>query len=71
MGDSYIVADPGFSHGYDTTPLDLAQFAEYRVLINLCGHADLPLVPHDLEDTSRWIARLPKYAVVVMNSLSK
>ena len=71
VGDSYIVADPGFVHWIDTIPRDLGQLAEYRVLVNLCGHTDLPFVPHDPEDISRWIAQLPKYAVVVMNSLSK
>ena len=71
VGDSYIVADPGFVHWFDTIPLDLCQLAEYRVLIKLCGHTDLPFVSHDPDDISQWIAQLPKYAVVVMNSLSK
>ena len=44
---------------------------DYRVLINLCGHTDLPFVPHDPEDVSRWIAQLPKYTVILMNSLPK
>ena len=71
IGDSYIVADPGFIHWLDMIPLDLCQLAEDRVLINLCGHTDLPFVLHDLDDVSRWIAQLPKYTVLLMNSLPK
>ena len=58
LGDSYIVADPGFVHWFDTISLDLYQLAEYRVLINLCGHTDLPSALHDPEDVSRWTAQL-------------
>ena len=71
IGDSYIVADPGFVHWFDMIPLDLCQLAEYRVLINLCAHTDLPFALHDPEDVSRWTAKLPKCAVVLMNSLPK
>ena len=56
IGDSYIVADPGFIHWLNMIPLDLCQLAEDRVLINLCGHTDLPFVPHAPEDVSRWTA---------------
>ena len=55
----------------DTIPLDLCQIVDYRVLINLCGHTDLPFVQHDPEDVSRWTAQLPKYTVPLMNSLPK
>ena len=71
FGDSYIVADPGFIHWLDMIPLYLCQLAEDRVLVNLCGHTDLPFVLHDLEDVSRWIAQLPKYTVLLMNSFPK
>ena len=71
LGDSYIVADLGFVNWFDTIPLDLCQLAEYRVLINLCGHTGLPFALHDPEDVSRWTAQLPKYTVLLMNSLPK
>ena len=35
IGDSYIVADPGFIHWLDMIPLGLCQIVDYRVLINL------------------------------------
>ena len=65
IGDSYIVADPGFVHWVDTIPLDLCQLAEYSVLINLCGlliclsFRMIRRMSHP-EDVSRWTAQLPK-----------
>jgi len=71
VGDSYIVADPNFPYRLDEIPYDVTQLMEYWVLFNLCGNHELPFDIHDYADISRWVAALPKYSVVILNSLSK
>ena len=71
VGDSYIVADSIFPQWTNTIPFGLTQFTGRRVLLNMCGHHELPFAIHDREGISRGIDALPKYSVVVLNSLSQ
>ena len=41
------------------------------MLSNLCGNYELPFNTHAHASISRWIDALPKYAVVILDSLSK